>query len=83
MPWCCVFASPKRWPGSNDLRILHITRAEECTSLTWISHPGEFYTVYWTDALEGNSFWRVAAVNVPSGGTNTTWSECGGQGMGL
>ncbi len=61
---------------TNDLRITSITRVEDCTTLTWRSHPGEFYTVLWADELRGlNTFWRVAEVNVPSGGTNTTWTE--------
>lgn len=61
---------------TNDLRITSIVRTEDCTTLTWRSHPGEFYTVFWSDELQGlNTFWRVAEVNVPSGGTNTTWTE--------
>ena len=40
-----------------------------------VSHPGEFYTVFWTDHLIPPIFWRMAEVNVPSGGTNTSWSE--------
>ncbi|HEY2951452.1 MAG TPA: hypothetical protein VGK40_02655 [Verrucomicrobiae bacterium] len=61
---------------ANDLRITAITHDGDCTTLTWVSHPGEFYTVSWTDLLLGpNTFWRVAEVNVPSGGTNTTWSD--------
>ncbi|MDH7502495.1 MAG: hypothetical protein QHJ82_07255 [Verrucomicrobiota bacterium] len=62
---------------TNDLVITSITRQNDCTTLTWISHPGEFYTVYWTDSLNPPIFWRVAEVNVPSQGTNTIWSEGG------
>ena len=36
---------------------------------------GGVYTVYWTDDLRAPIFWRVAEVNIPSGCTNTTWSE--------
>jgi alpha-tubulin suppressor-like RCC1 family protein len=61
--------------ATNDLVITSITKQSECVTLQWRSHPGEFYTVYWTDKLELPVFWRVAEVNVPSGGTNTAWSE--------
>jgi len=67
---------------TNDLRITSIVRTNDCTTLTWKSHPGEFYNVYWTTNLNGNPFWRVAAIHVPSQGTNTTWTECeAGEGM--
>jgi len=72
------FAAPA---SAAELRITSIQRQDDCTTLTWDSQPGEFYTVYWTDALDPNIFWRVAAMNVPSGGTNTIWSECGSEGM--
>ena len=62
---------------TNDLLITSISRDGDYTTLTWNSRPDEFYTVYWTDDLGPNSFWRVAAVNVPNGGTNTVWSEDG------
>ncbi|HEY0550117.1 MAG TPA: hypothetical protein VGF13_11000, partial [Verrucomicrobiae bacterium] len=65
---------------TNDLRLTSITRTTNgCTTLTWISHPGEFYTVYWTTNLCQPIFWRVAEVNVPSSGTSKIWSEgdCG------
>lgn len=62
---------------TNDLVITSITRQNNCTSLTWNSHPGEFYTVQWTDNLTPPIFWRVAEVNVPSQGTNTIWWEGG------
>ncbi|MBI5384920.1 MAG: hypothetical protein HZA90_09565 [Verrucomicrobia bacterium] len=62
---------------TNDLLITAISRDGEFTTLSWTSRPGEFYTVYWTDELKANPFWRIAAVGVPSGGTNTTWSEGG------
>ena len=58
--------------NSNDLRITAMTRDGDCTTLTWGSRPNEFYTVYWTDRMEPYPFWRIAEVNVPSGGTNTT-----------
>lgn len=67
--------------ATNDLVITSITRQNNCTTLNWRSHPGEFYTVYWTDAMSDRPYWRVAEVNVPSGGTNTTWYECEGGGQ--
>ncbi len=70
---------------TNDLRITSITHITNgCTTLTWISHTGEFYTVYSTTNLCPPIFWQVAEVNVPSQGTNTTWSEgdCGEMMMG-
>ena len=60
-----------------DLRLTSIVRQGDCTTLRWGSRPGEFYTVFWTDNLNPPVFWRVAEVQVPSGGTNTTWSEGG------
>jgi len=60
---------------TNDLVITSITKQDECVTLDWRSHPGEYYTVFWTDRLDLPIFWRVAEVNVPSGGTNTTWTE--------
>ncbi|MBI5383104.1 MAG: hypothetical protein HZA90_00300 [Verrucomicrobia bacterium] len=72
-----VFMQCEVWAVTNDLLITSISRDGEFTTLTWTSRPGEFYTVYWTDELKANPFWRVAAVGVPSGGTNTTWSEGG------
>jgi hypothetical protein len=59
--------------------ITEITRQNDCTTLTWASRPGEFYTVYWTDVLQPHAFWRIAQVNVPSGGTNTFWTDCPGE----
>jgi hypothetical protein len=61
--------------ATNDLVITSITRQGDCTTLTWRSHPGEYYTVYRAVSLQAPVFWQVAEVNVPSGGTNTTWSE--------
>jgi hypothetical protein len=61
--------------ATNDLVITSITRQNDCTTLTWRSHPGEYYTVYRAVSLQSPVFWQVAEVNVPSGGTNTTWSE--------
>lgn len=74
-----LLTSPFLVRAVTDLRLTSLVREGECTTLNWISHPGEFYTVYWTDSLVPPVFWRVAEVNVPSGGTNTTWSEgsCG------
>jgi hypothetical protein len=60
---------------TNDLVITSITRQDTCVTLQWRSHPGEYYTVFWTERLELPIFWRVAEVNVPSGGTNTVWTE--------
>ncbi len=68
--------SPFAEAWTNDLRITSIQRTNECTTLAWVSHPGEFYTVYWTDEMRANPFWRVAAILLPSGGTNTIWSDC-------
>jgi hypothetical protein len=61
--------------ATNDLVITSIVRQGDCTTLTWRSHPGEYYTVYRAMSLQAPVFWQVAEVNVPSGGTNTTWSE--------
>ena len=61
--------------ATNDLVITSITKQDECVTLNWRSHPDEFYTVYWTDVLGPNIFWRVAEVKVPSGGTNTVWTD--------
>jgi hypothetical protein len=61
--------------ATNDLVITSITKQEDCVTLQWRSHPAEYYTVYWTDRLELPIFWRVAEVNLPSGGTNTVWTE--------
>lgn len=80
--WLCVLLlalsllTGPRLPGaSNGLRITSISHEEGCTTLTWASHPGEHYRVYWTDAMNDRPFWRVAAFCVPADGTNTTWSE--------
>ena len=61
--------------AANDLAITSIQRSGDCTTLQWVSHPGEWYTVFWTDNLNAPIFWRVARANVPSGGTNTVWRE--------
>ncbi len=61
--------------ATNDLVLTSIVKEGGCVTLQWRSHVAEFYTVYWTDHLETPIFWRVAEVNVPSGGTNTVWSE--------
>ncbi len=58
-----------------ELRITSITREGECTTLTWVSQPREFYTVFSTESLVPPISWQVAAVNVPCGGDTTTWSE--------
>jgi hypothetical protein len=60
---------------------LSIQRSADCTTLAWASQPGETYTVFWTDQMNDQPYWRVAAVNVRSGGTTTSWSEgdCGEQ----
>ena len=68
---------------TNDLVITAITREGECTTLTWRSHPGEFYRVFWTEAMSDHPFWRVAAFCVPAGGTNTVWSEEGCEGSSM
>jgi hypothetical protein len=60
---------------TNDLAFTSITKQGDCVILEWRSHPRKYYTVYWTDRLELPIFWRAAEVNVPSGGTNTVWSE--------
>jgi alpha-tubulin suppressor-like RCC1 family protein len=60
--------------GAVDLRITSITRDGDCTTLTWVSQPREFYTVFSTDSLVPPVAWQVAAVNVSSGGDTTTWS---------
>jgi len=67
--------------AANDLIITSITRTPDCTTLKWISHTGEFYTVYATEDLRTSIRWRTAGTFVPSGGTNTTWQEgcCGGE----
>ena len=66
--FCSAFAT-------NDLVITSITRSGDCTTLKWLSHTGEFYTVYATEDLRLPIRWRAAAAFVPSGGTNTTWQE--------
>ncbi len=72
---CFIFFFSSAFGVTNDLLITSITRQDDCVMLQWVSHAGEYYTVYWTDHLEPPIFWRVAEVNVPSGGTNTTWTE--------
>lgn len=70
--------------AEGELRITSIVRQGDCTTLQWASRPGEFYSVLWTDRLgSGPIFWRVGAVNWPSAGTNTSWTdgECGQMGM--
>jgi hypothetical protein len=71
---CFLFAATA-FSVTNDLVITSITKQDECVMLQWKSHPGEYYTVYWTDRLDLPIFWRVAEVNVPSSGTNTVWTE--------
>jgi hypothetical protein len=71
----CLLARQHSLAATNDLLITSITKQDDCVTLQWKSHPGEYYTVFWTDRLELPIFWRVAEVNVPSGGTNTVWTE--------
>src|SRR4051812_30305563 len=69
----------RSYGAENDLVITSLAHNGNCTTLTWNSHTGEFYTVYSTTNLCLPIFWRVEEVNVPSGGASTTWSEsdCG------
>ncbi len=78
--FCALLLAPCCPAG--QLRIASIERVNDCTTLTWDSQPGKFYTVLWTDRLAAPTFWRVAAANLLSAGDSTTWSECsGGQNM--
>ena len=71
---CVLFLATHSLAG--ELRITSISRAANCTTLTWDSEPGQLYNVEWTDVLANPSSWRQAAINLPSGGAITTWSEC-------
>ncbi len=61
--------------AAEELRLTSISREDDCTTLTWASQPGETYTVYWTDQMSDQPYWRIAAVNFRSGGSSTTWTE--------
>jgi hypothetical protein len=55
--------------------------ADGSIRLTWNSETNGFYDIYYSQDL-GTQSWQLAAIQIPSQGTLTQWSDYGGPGRG-